>query len=224
MLTVTFRCCHRCCLGLFALCVHTFPSSPVLTSQDLAYFLWLKVLCLCFWFFASSLVLCAGFLTALANTFSFSVLCALLFPIPFCCLPGFLFCSCPSCLISRPGGMCWRSRLCTTKLLVVFHNIEVSLSRSWQMRLFSHRTAVSSCQHASHHFCFTRQIKELHPSVSKGRALYRASGRVWLLTCVNNWFSCVGSWVPSVKYLVYLIWLEKNTVCGHQCAQSGLKM
>lgn len=67
---------------------------------------------------------CAGFSSALSNI---SFLCTLLFPLPFCCLPGSLLCSCPPCRISQPGGMCWRSKLYTIKLLVVFHNNEVSL-------------------------------------------------------------------------------------------------
>lgn len=51
---------------------------------------------------------CTGFFTALADIY---FLCTLPFPFSFCCLPGSLLCSCPSCRISQPGGMCWRSKL-----------------------------------------------------------------------------------------------------------------
>lgn len=103
---------------------------PSLMSQDLAYFLQPKQLCLpCV---SDSLLPLLSFLCRILSCpckhFFFSFLCTLLFPLPFCCLPDSLFCSCPSCRMSQPGGMCWRSRLCTIKLLVVFHNVEVSLA------------------------------------------------------------------------------------------------
>lgn len=104
---------------------------PSLMSQDLAYFLRPKQLCLpCV---SDSLLPLLSFLCRILGCpckrfFFFPFLCTLLFPLPFCCLPDSLFCSCPSCRMSQPGGMCWRSRLCTIKLLVVFHNVEVSLA------------------------------------------------------------------------------------------------
>lgn len=101
-------------------CMFILSLPPLsLVFQGVAYFLQPKQLCLlsvselCF----PSCPFCDGFLTALANI---SFLCTLFFPLSF-------LCSCPSCRISQPGGMCWRSRLYTIKLLVVFHNNEVSL-------------------------------------------------------------------------------------------------
>lgn len=127
ILTVTFFfSLHHWCLRLLTLNVHTFPSSPILHIPGSFYFFQPKELCIpsvadaCF----LSHPFCAGFLTALAKKYC---PCTLLFPLPSCYLPGSLLSSYPSCRISQPGGMCWRSKLYTIKLLVVFHNNEVSL-------------------------------------------------------------------------------------------------
>lgn len=135
----------------------------------------------------------------------FAVLCTLLFPLPFCCLPGSLFCSCPSCRMSQPGGVCWRSRLCTIKLLVVFHSIEVSLA-------FLGRCG---CFPTEQQFLAVSMLLTTSALQDKLKSCTLWSQKEGLciepvVECGSCSFSCVGSWVLSVEYLVYLIWVEKT--------------
>lgn len=164
----------------------------LLTSSDLNSSVCLMFLVLCFLPYP----FCAGFLTALVKSGGFffvCFLCTLLLPLPFFCLLGSLFCSYSSFRKSQPSGMCRRSRLCAIKLLVVFHNIEVSQAFAHRCGSFPTEQQFLPISMLLSTDALQYKWKSCTLWSQKEGDLYRASGRVGFLTCLNNSFFCAES-------------------------------